>query len=85
MVQGVFADILRDPAFPFAVGDTVDLVNARIVVLDAIEGRPRKIRVECERPLEDPSLVFLQWKDYSLQLFALPPVGESREVRYFSE
>ena len=54
-------------------------------LLDVVDGRPRKIRVTCDKPLDDPSIVFLQWKDRSLQLFALPPVGESREVKYFSE
>lgn len=86
LVQGVFADILRDiDANPFAVGDTIKLLDAKIEVLAVMEGRPTKIRVRCNKPLDDPSIVFLQWKDYRIQPFALPPVGESREVKYFSE
>ncbi len=86
LVQGVFADILRDiAANPFAVGDTVKLLDATIDVLNITDGRPTKIRVRCNKPLDDPSIVFLQWKDRSLQPFVLPPLGESREVKYFSE
>jgi hypothetical protein len=86
LVQGVFAEILRDiSANPFSAGDKVKLLDATIEVLDVVDGRPRKIRVTCDKPLDDPSIVFLQWKDRSLQLFVLPPVGESREVKYFSE
>ncbi|NUM53131.1 MAG: hypothetical protein HUU46_05760 [Candidatus Hydrogenedentes bacterium] len=82
LVDGVFADILRGPDHPLAEGDTVSLGDARIIVLDVIDGRPRKIRVECDQPLDGPRYVFLQWIDYRLQLFPLPPVGESRVVRY---
>jgi hypothetical protein len=85
IVHGVFADIVRDPSYPFAVGDTVQLSNARLTVLTVLEGKPSAIRVECTRPLDDPSLVFLQWKDYALHPFPIPPVGESRSVRSFTE
>ena len=82
IASGVFADILRGPDEPFAVGDIVDVRNARITVLALREGRPSTIRVECAHPLEDPSLLFLVWKDFTLAPFVLPGVGETRELHY---
>lgn len=84
LVVGVFADILRSPEHPMAVGDEVGLGDSRIEVLDVIDGRPSKIRVECNVPLDDPSLLFLQFQDFALKRFDVPPVGETRTIRYAS-
>jgi len=84
MIQGLFAGLLRGPDFPFTIGETIALRNIQITVLEVTDGAPRKIAVECKQALEDPSLNILVWKDFTLQKFKLPPVGESRTLRYLT-
>ncbi len=84
LMHSVFADILRGPEFPFAAGDQVRLRSGTLTVLDAVDGKPRKIGLAYDVPLEDESLVFLVWLDFRLQRFELPRVGESVVVRYLS-
>lgn len=82
LVQGLLADVLRGSQFPFAAGDAVKIRNGRISVLEVVEGRPRKIRVDCDKSLDDPSLVLLQFTDFSVRKFEPPAVGEARVLRY---
>ncbi|MDZ4858703.1 MAG: hypothetical protein SGI88_06940 [Candidatus Hydrogenedentes bacterium] len=82
LMQGVFAEILRAKSFPYTEGDLVDLGFCRLTLLDVLEGSPTRMRVDCEKPLEDESLVFLVWQDFRLREFALPRTGETVTVRY---
>lgn len=61
---------------PFRAGDVVDLPESRITVTQVTsDGRPRVVEARFDRPLEDPSYVFLEWKGATYVPFELPAVG----------
>jgi len=69
--------LLRSPNHPFRVADSVDVGSMRVTIVELFDGRPRRILVEFDRPLEDPSLLFMVPRPDGYQRFALPPIGES--------
>jgi hypothetical protein len=69
--------LLRSPTHPFRVADAVDVGALRVTILELFDGRPRRVQVEFDRPLEDPSLLFMVPKPDGYKRFALPPIGES--------
>lgn len=73
--------LLRGASAPFHVGDVVDIGLFRVSVLDLLEGRPKTVRVEFDRPLEDPSLLFMVPTVHGYERYPLPPVGEAKVVK----
>ena len=60
----------------------MDLGDLRITVL-ATEGRwPSRLRFDFDRPLEDPSMVFLSGRSGALRRLELPPPGEERSIAW---
>jgi hypothetical protein len=72
--------LLRSPKRPFRVHDTVVAGFMRVTILELFEGRPRRIRFEFDRPLEDPSLLFMVPARDGYHRFELPAVGDARVV-----
>ena len=61
---------------PMHEGDIVSLPGFRVEVLEvSAEGGPTDVRFTFDRPLGDPKLRWLTWKDDAYVPFALPPVG----------
>jgi hypothetical protein len=56
-------------------GDVVALDGMRITVLARGPLGPRRVAVELDRPLEDPSLRLLAWQAGRLRRVAPPPIG----------
>ena len=71
-----FEAIFRGPGHPLVQGATVELAGMKVTVLEADEEGPRRLGFELDAPLEDPSWVFLSWKDEALRPFTFPPVGQ---------
>jgi hypothetical protein len=73
----------RSDAFPMALGERVELtgMSAEVAAV-ADDGRPAEARVVFDVPLEDSSLVWLQWdwEQNAYKAFALPAVGETIHI-----
>jgi hypothetical protein len=70
-----FETLFRGASHPLPQGSRVALPGMRVTVLDADEVGPTRVGFEFDTPLEDPSLVFLRWKDGALHPSPPPPVG----------
>lgn len=68
--------LLRSPRHPFHVNDVVDGGRWRITVLGVFQDKPQYLRVEFDRPIEDPSLVIMALTPDGYRPVYLPPVGE---------
>jgi hypothetical protein len=77
MLDTIFEQLMRSPSAPLREGQQVQLAGARVTVLQRDETFPKRLRLEVEVPLEDPSLLFLHWDGQRLRRFSLPAVGES--------
>jgi hypothetical protein len=67
--------LLRSPKHPFHPGDVVEVGEWRITILDTHADQPQYLRVEFNRPLEDPSLTFMALTPDGYRPFYMPPVG----------
>jgi hypothetical protein len=69
--------MMRSPRTrPFHVGDRVALTGLSIEV-EAVtpDGRPQTIVARFERPLDDPSLVWLRWQGHTYVPYTPPAIG----------
>ena len=71
-----FEALFRSPGHPLRQGEQVKLKGMTVTVLDTDDKGPTRLGFAFDRPLEDPSFVFLRWKDDALRPFTPPPVGE---------
>ena len=73
----------RSDAFPMTLGQRVELtgMSAEVIALTD-DGRPSEARIRFTRPLEDPSLEWLQWdwEKSAYVPFVLPAIGETVKV-----
>ncbi len=77
--EGGFPMLLfRDKDHPLAVGQKIELtaMSAEVMTL-TVEGWPLEVRYRFDVPLEDPSLVWLEFQGRRCALFTPPAVGES--------
>ncbi len=66
---------------PLARGETIELSNVSITVLELTEdGRPAKVLFRFRVPLEDPSLKWVCWESGKFKKFQPPGIGESIEL-----
>jgi hypothetical protein len=68
--------LLRSPHHPFHKNDIIDVGRWRITVLDLYEDKPQYLRIDFDRPLEAPSLLFMALTPDGYRPVYLPPVGE---------
>ncbi len=62
----------------FAAGECLDRTDPAICITAVgAGGRPTEVSFRFARPLEDPSLVWLEWRDGLYEPFALPAAGET--------
>jgi hypothetical protein len=71
-----FEVVFRGRNHPLPRGTRVELKGMTVTVLDADAQGPTRLGFEFDTPLEDPSFVFLGWKDDALRPVTPPPVGE---------
>jgi hypothetical protein len=73
--------ILRSPRRPFAPGQRIGTSDLTIEIVEVLpDGRPLTAHFHFDRPLEDPSLLWLAWGRFGYEPFALPAVGERRTL-----
>ena len=75
MLESATEKLVRKPSRRFAVGDTVTLLGAEVRVLAEQEGRPTRIAVKFDRPLDDAALWFVAWRDGALRRVSIPGPG----------
>lgn len=80
-LKGPFDQVFRGPQVPLKDGERVELsgVSVRVAGLTN-DGRPASAVFEFDRPVEDESLVWLQWVEGEFVPFTPPGVGESATV-----
>src|SRR6202035_5124287 len=80
-VDDPFSQVARGASVPFHAGDVsrVAGMTAEVEQVTA-DDRPRRLRFRFDRPLDDPSLVWIIWDGQGFVPFAVPPVGEKRPV-----
>lgn len=76
--------LFRSSEFAFRRGDKVASGVFTAYIEDVDQHGPTKIRFEFDKPLDDPSLVFLSWQDGRFRRQELPPLGESKVLKKVS-
>jgi hypothetical protein len=71
----------RSPSNPLRVGDEVALSDMTVrVTAVTSDARPKQVEARFDVPLDDPSLVFLQWTPQGYVPFQVPAVGKSARL-----
>ena len=77
MMATPFETMYRADDEPLRVGDTIELTGLRVSVIAVGERGPTRISFQFDRPLNDPSLRFIAWRDSRMGRVEIPAVGES--------
>ena len=72
LLDGVWTATLRDPSLPLPRGTTIALDAFSATVREGRDGKPTRVAFRFDRPLDDPSLVFLAVIDGRLRRIAIP-------------
>jgi hypothetical protein len=81
-LRWVLDRVFRSDRHPMTIGQTVELsgMTARVTALTD-DGRPAEVSFHFSVPLEDPSLVWLCYRNKAFERFTLPSVGDSVEIK----
>lgn len=71
-----FESVFRGPNHPLPEGSRVELPGMTVTVLAADAEGPTRLGFTFDTPLEDPSLVFLSWREGAMHRMTPPAVGE---------
>jgi hypothetical protein len=75
MLAGPYEQLFRAPDLLLPAGASVQLGGLEVRVLADQEGRPTRLAAKFDRPLDDPSLWFMTFRDGQLRHVVLPPAG----------
>jgi len=75
LLDGAWPSVFRARSLPLPRGAVVRTSYMTATVLDDRAGRPTRVSFQFTRPLDDPSLIFLAFRDGGLRRLALPPIG----------
>jgi len=75
MVRGVFETLYRAPSDVFRAADTSTSCGASFRVVAVQRGLPSRVSIHFDRPLEDPSIRILAWKEGRLTALTPPPLA----------
>ncbi len=75
LLDGPWPAAFRARSLPLPRGTAVHTPYMTATVLDDRAGAPTRVSFQFTRPLEDPSLVFLAFRNGTLRRFKMPPVG----------
>jgi hypothetical protein len=67
---------------PLRSGEVVDLPDLRVEILETGSNGPTGFRVDLRRPLDDPALCLLEWRDGALRRVPPPAPGEIIELEH---
>jgi len=82
LLEGTFEALFRPESAPLRVGDRAPVGNWVVQILEERSGRPTRFSVSFDRPLDDPSLALLVWKDGGLRALPAPRIGEGVLVKH---
>jgi hypothetical protein len=75
-ISGAMDTLMRSPAYPMQLGDRVELTGMSVEITDLTDDhRPAEAVFRFDRPLDDPSLIWLHWQDGYPVRFTPPPIG----------
>ncbi|HEY4393352.1 MAG TPA: hypothetical protein VGP64_04795 [Polyangia bacterium] len=80
LLDGAWASIFRSPSLPLPRGSVVRTSYMTVTVLDDRAGRPTRASFQFTRPLDDPSLIFLVFRDGGLRRLTMPALGAVVEL-----
>jgi hypothetical protein len=75
LLDGAWPSLFRDPSLPLPRGSVVRTSYMTATVLDDRAGRPTRVSFQFTRPLDDPSLIFLVFRQGGLRRLTIPPEG----------
>jgi hypothetical protein len=82
MLRGAFETLYRAPSDVFRAFDTASSCGATFRVVAVEHGLPRRVSVHFDRPLEDPSIRILAWKDGRLTALTPPPLATGVHIAW---
>jgi hypothetical protein len=77
VLSSLAEQMLRKPSQPFHLDEAVQTGTMRVTVVELFDGRPKTLRVEFDRSIDDPSLLFLFPAREGYHRFRMPSVGGS--------
>jgi hypothetical protein len=80
LLAGDLEVFYRAARFPYKPGDTVELRGLKAQIRYLREGKPHLVRFTFDKPLEDPSYLFLRFSQKGIERFTPPAVGKSMRV-----
>lgn len=80
LLDGLWTTLLRAPSLPLPRGTRIALDGFVATVMEDHDGKPTRVAFQFDRPLEDPSLVFLALVDGRLHRLSLPDIDEEIAV-----
>ncbi|MGK3961845.1 hypothetical protein WMF01_14845 [Sorangium sp. So ce1667] len=80
LFHNAMSKIHRTERDPLRAGERIDVsgMTATVLSLTPDGSRPQRVEFRFDRPLEDPELVWVTWRDTGFERFDLPPVGGER-------
>jgi hypothetical protein len=75
LLDGPWPSLFRDRALPLPRGSVIRTSYMTVTVLDDHAGLPTRASFTFTRPLDDPSLIFLVFRDGRLRRFTPPAIG----------
>jgi hypothetical protein len=76
MLSSDLEKLYRADRFPLNAADTVQLEGMKVEIVKLLRGKPFHVRFTFDKPLEDPSYLFLHSSEKGLRKFDLPDIGE---------
>jgi hypothetical protein len=77
-IQEPLSRVFRSPSLPMKQGEEVQLSDLTVRVLSQSEhGTPQRVSFTFRKPLNDPSHLWVIWKDRGFVAFTPPPVGQT--------
>jgi hypothetical protein len=80
LLDGPWPSVFRSRSLPLPRGSVVRTSYMTVAILDDRDGRPTRASFQFTRSLDDPSLVFLVFRDGGLRRLAIPAPGAIIEL-----
>jgi len=81
-LRAPFETLYRSPSRPAGIGDGALTCGVKVSVAAIERGRPARIAVASDAPLEAPGITWLAWRDGALRPITFPPIGGRMTVAW---
>ncbi|HKY34979.1 MAG TPA: hypothetical protein VJN18_03465, partial [Polyangiaceae bacterium] len=82
LLRGAFETLYRARREPLQVGDAAQSCGASFRVLATEQGLPTRVHITFDRPLDDPSIRILVWRNGRLVALQPPAIGASSHIAW---